>query len=322
MHFKTSSAVFLTQIACIAGLCIQLHAADRDVIATPLMTSKTTPRILDVDAPLKGAKELYLVVSDEGSNSCDWSDWLEPKLIMADGSVKDLTALTWKSAKAGSGKVSIGKNYAGGPLLVEKKAYANGIGTHAPSVIAFDLPAGVVRFTAKAAIDDGGMVRAGKPSDASVRFRVFTEKPSENQQTSNVSTGPTFVPPGMFTVPEGFEVTLWATSPLLFNPTNMDFDAQGRLYVAEGVNYRGKAGRRPEGDRIVVLEDTTGSGRADKSTVFVQEKDLAAPLGVAVLDDKVIVSQPPDLLVYTDVDRKSTRLNSSHHAISRMPSSA
>jgi len=153
------------------------------------------------------------------------------------------------------------------------------------------------------AIDDGGMVRAGKPSDASVRFHVYTQKPSESQQ-GDFNAGPTFVPPQMFTVPEGFEVTLWATSPMLFNPTNMDFDAEGRLYVAEGVNYRGKANRRPEGDRIVVLEDTTGSGRANKSTVFVQDKKLEAPLGVAVLDDKVVVSQPPDLLVYQDHDGK------------------
>jgi putative membrane-bound dehydrogenase-like protein len=111
------------------------------------------------------------------------------------------------------------------------------------------------------------------------------------------------VPPDLFTVPKGFEVTLWATSPLLFNPTNMDFDSQGRLYVAEGVNYRGKKGRRPEGDRVVVLEDTTGSGRSDKSSVFVQDTNLEAPLGVAVLDDKVVVSQPPDLLVYHDANR-------------------
>ena len=279
-------------------------AADavKPLAETPLMTSKTSPRILDVDAPLKGAKELWLVVSDEGSLSCDWSDWIEPKLIMADGTVKDLTTLTWKSAKSGSGKVGIGKNYSGGPLLVDKKTYANGIGTHAASTIVYELPAGAERFTAKVAIDDGGMVRAGKPSDASVRFHVYAEKPSETQQ-ADLNAGPAFVPPEMFTVPEGFEVTLWATSPLLFNPTNMDFDAQGRLYVAEGVNYRGKAGRRKEGDRIVVLEDTTGSGRADKSSVFVQEENLNAPLGVAVLDDKVIVSQPPDLLVFTDVNR-------------------
>ncbi|MEI6535518.1 MAG: PVC-type heme-binding CxxCH protein, partial [Verrucomicrobiaceae bacterium] len=290
-------------------------SAPKPLAETPLMTSKTTPRILDVDAPLKGAKELYLMVSDEGSMSCDWSDWLEPKLVMADGTVMDLTTLKWKSAKSGSGNVNVGKNAMDGALVVEKKTYAQGIGTHAPSLIAFDLPAGAERFTAKVAIDDGGMIRKGGPSDASVRFYVYSAQPSEapkvtqNKQANTTATkpgmndGPTFVPPEMFTVPEGLEVTLWATSPLLFNPTNMDFDAQGRLYVAEGVNYRGKHGRRPEGDRIVILEDTTGSGKADKSTVFVQDTNLEAPLGVAVLDDKVIVSQPPDLLVYTDVNR-------------------
>ena len=300
----TALRFFPFQLIASLALGAVASAADavKPVAETPLMTSKTMPRIFDVDAPLKGAKELWLVVSDEGSPSCDWSDWLEPKLIMADGSVKDLTKLAWKSAKAGSGKVNIGKSNAGGPLLVDKKTYANGIGTHAASTIVYELPEGVERFTAKVAIDDGGMVRKGGPSDASVRFHVYTQKPSETQQ-GDLSAGPTFVPPEMFTVPEGFEVTLWATSPLLFNPTNMDFDAQGRLYVAEGVNYRGKAGRRPEGDRIVVLEDTTGSGKADKSTVFVQDKNLAAPLGAAVLDDKVIVSQPPDLIVYTDVNR-------------------
>ena len=113
----------------------------------------------------------------------------------------------------------------------------------------------------------------------------------------------TYVPTELFTVPDGLEVTLWASSPMLYNPTNIDFDAQGRLYVAEGVNYRGKSNRRPEGDRIVVLEDTTGSGHADRSTVFVQAPGLAAPLGVAVFENRLVVSQPPDLLVYTDTNR-------------------
>ena len=48
----------------------------------------------------------------------------------------------------------------------------------------------------------------------------------------------TLVPLSIFTVPKDLEVTLWAQSPMLKNPTNMDFDAQGRLWVTEGVNYR------------------------------------------------------------------------------------
>ncbi len=111
------------------------------------------------------------------------------------------------------------------------------------------------------------------------------------------------VPREMFTVADGLEVTVWATSPMLNQPTNIDFDAQGRLFVAEGMNYRGGAKTQPEGDRIIVLEDTTGAGKADKRTVFTQSPELAAPLGVAVLDDKVVVSQPPDMYVYEDTNR-------------------
>jgi putative membrane-bound dehydrogenase-like protein len=113
----------------------------------------------------------------------------------------------------------------------------------------------------------------------------------------------TQVPLDMFTVPDGLEVTLWAQSPELRNPTNMDVDAAGRIWVTEGVNYRRHATRDPKGDRVVVLEDTDRDGRADKSWVFVQEPTLVAPLGIAVIDNQVIVSNAPDLIVYTDVNR-------------------
>lgn len=114
---------------------------------------------------------------------------------------------------------------------------------------------------------------------------------------------PVIVPEALFAVPEGLEVTVWARSPLLRNPTNMDIDAQGRIWVTEGVNYRRHAGRDPKGDRVVVLEDTNANGRADKATTFVQEPGLVAPLGVAVIDNQIIVSNAPDMIVYTDVDR-------------------
>jgi putative membrane-bound dehydrogenase-like protein len=113
----------------------------------------------------------------------------------------------------------------------------------------------------------------------------------------------TAIPPALFRVPEGLEVTLWATSPMLSNPTSIDVDAQGRVYVAEGVNYRGKAGRRKEGDRIVVLEDTTGAGKADKVTVFPQRPNVQVPLGLAVLGDQVVVAQSPELQVFRDTNR-------------------
>ena len=116
------------------------------------------------------------------------------------------------------------------------------------------------------------------------------------------------IDPKEFETLEGLEVTLWATTPQLYNPTNFDFDAKGRMWVTEAVNYRHFANpklpmHREEGDRVVVLTDSDGDGKADQSHTFVRDKDLLAPLGIAVIDNKVVVSCSPNLIVYTDVDR-------------------
>jgi putative membrane-bound dehydrogenase-like protein len=106
-----------------------------------------------------------------------------------------------------------------------------------------------------------------------------------------------------FHVPDGLEVTVWAASPQLYNPVNMDIDHAGRIWVSEGVNYRRNSGWQRGGDRIIILEDTDGDGRADKSSVFVQETALEAAMGIAVFDNVVVVSNTPDMIVYTDVNR-------------------
>lgn len=114
------------------------------------------------------------------------------------------------------------------------------------------------------------------------------------------------VPLDLLKLPAGLEVTLWARSPMLANPTNLDIDAQGRVWVTEGVNYRvyNKGGkRRPEGDRVVVLSDTKGTGKADTANTFVQDAGWTSPLGIAVFDNVVIVSHAPDLIKFTDVNR-------------------
>ena len=127
--------------------------------------------------------------------------------------------------------------------------------------------------------------------------------PAPAQAGAASSGQPAQVPLNLFQVPEGLEVTLWASTPLLRNPTNIDIDRDGRIWVAEGVRYRSHHARQPEGDRIVVLQDTDGDGKADKTHTFVQEPALIAPLGVSVIDNKIVVAQPPDMIVYTDVDR-------------------
>lgn len=106
-------------------------------------------------------------------------------------------------------------------------------------------------------------------------------------------------------VPDNLEATLWAESPQFFNPTNIDVDIRGRLWVTEAVNYRDFNNAKghlvhPEGDRVMILEDRDGDGKAETSKVFVQDKDLRAPLGIAVIGNKVIVSCSPSVIVYTD----------------------
>jgi putative membrane-bound dehydrogenase-like protein len=107
-------------------------------------------------------------------------------------------------------------------------------------------------------------------------------------------------------VPEGLEVKPFAAEPMLINPTNIDVDSKGRVWVLEAYNYRpGINGNptNPQGDRIVILEDTNGDGQADSRKVFYQSPELNAPLGIAVLDSMVIVSQSPYIWKMFDDNR-------------------
>src|SRR5262245_5468090 len=83
-------------------------------------------------------------------------------------------------------------------------------------------------------------------------------------------------------VAEGLEATLFASEPMVLNPADMDVDERGRVWITEGANYRKWATPplRPEGDRIVILEDTDGDGKADKETTFYQGTDVNTALGI------------------------------------------
>jgi putative membrane-bound dehydrogenase-like protein len=94
----------------------------------------------------------------------------------------------------------------------------------------------------------------------------------------------------------GLEVQLVAAEPMLLNPTNIDVDDRGRIWVTEAYNYRPSINGNPTraaGDRIVILEDFNQDGVADTTKVFYQGPELNAPLGIAVLGNRVVVSQSP-----------------------------
>ncbi len=104
-------------------------------------------------------------------------------------------------------------------------------------------------------------------------------------------------------VADGLRLQLFASEPVMSNPTNIDVDDKGRVWVCEAYNYRpaitGSATKK-EGDRILILEDTNADGISDKSTVFYQGPEVESPLGIWVMGNQVIVSQSPYVWLFTD----------------------
>ena len=290
------------------GFCF----AQEPKFQSKVITAQTPGHAIEIDVDLTGAKELFLVVTDGGDGfTADWADWAEPRLVTAAGE-KKLTELKWKSAAAAWGNVGLNKNAEGNGLKIAGKPVEYGIGTHANSVIGFDLPAGTTRFKARGGIDNGGSDQ-GKSS--SVQFLVYTQKPAIQvaQAGGPVATGsrePKDAVTGL-DVAEGLEVTLFsseASKPAMLNPTSIDIDHLGRVWVCEVVNYRHRNGERKEGDRILILEDTDGDGVADKQTVFHQGKDVDSAHGICVLPTpsgkgtKIIVSCGDSVFFLHDED--------------------
>src|SRR5438876_11086327 len=84
-----------------------------------------------------------------------------------------------------------------------------------------------------------------------------------------------------FRLPPGFEIQLVAAEPDIHKPLNMAFDARGRLWVSETIEYpfpaRGAKGR----DAVKILEDFAEDGRARKISTFAD--GLNIPIGVLPL---------------------------------------
>ena len=99
------------------------------------------------------------------------------------------------------------------------------------------------------------------------------------------------------TVPAGFHVELVAAEPDIVNPVAFTFDDRGRIWVTESVEYPRSAPGKGR-DRIKILEDTSGDGKADRVTVFAD--DLNIPSAIEVGYGGVWVVNAPDLLFYEE----------------------
>ncbi len=292
-------------ILALALLSTLAFAAPKPLFQSKLLTTQTPGHAVDIDVELKGAKELFLVVSDGGNGfTADWADWAEPRLVLKDGSEKKLTEIEWKSAKSGWQQARVNANAEGHELRSAGKAIEYGIGTHANSVIAFNLPEGAQRFKARAALDEGGT----KQGATSVIFNVFTENPGEIKATDEATHDPADAIANLDVHPECV-VQLFASEPMMLSPSSIDIDHRGRVWVCEVINYRKHNGERAEGDRILILEDTDGDAKADKSTVFHQGRDVDSAHGICVLGNKALISCGDDVfwLIDDNGDDKADR---------------
>jgi len=120
---------------------------------------------------------------------------------------------------------------------------------------------------------------------------------SDNTPDPNVASTPHRTPEEerkLFRLPPGFEIQLVAAEPDIHKPLNLAFDARGRLWVTDTVEYPfpPPPGRK-SGDSVKILEDFGPDGRARKITTFAD--DLIIPIGVLPLP----AAKPQDALVFS-----------------------
>jgi putative membrane-bound dehydrogenase-like protein len=119
------------------------------------------------------------------------------------------------------------------------------------------------------------------------------------------SQNPRDIPPSpeeavrLFAGPRGFNITLFAGEPDVSQPIALDFDARGRLWVAECYSY--PQWQETGIDRILIFEDSDADGHFDRRKVFLDK--LPNLTGLTVGHGGVWVLSAPRLLFYPDRNR-------------------
>jgi len=100
-------------------------------------------------------------------------------------------------------------------------------------------------------------------------------------------------------IPVGFELQLFASEPDVVNPIYINWDEKGRLWVIETVDYPNEIKNDDVGDdRIKILEDTDGDGKADKSTIFAEHLNI--PTSFTFINGGILVSEAPSFIFLKD----------------------
>ena len=106
------------------------------------------------------------------------------------------------------------------------------------------------------------------------------------------------------TLPKGYKMEVFASEeqfPALSNPVQMSFDNKGRLWVATMPSYpHWMPGDGKPKDKLLILEDTDGDGKADKQTIFADNLNL--PIGFEFAPEGVYATQGTNLVLFKDTD--------------------
>lgn len=135
------------------------------------------------------------------------------------------------------------------------------------------------------------------PSNATAQNKL----PKKQHRTSNAPfLKPTEAVKKM-SIPNGFDVSIYASEPDIAEPIAFCFDPRGRVWVLENFNYRTRKNHTDEKvTRIQILEDTDSDGIFDKKKTFTDKLTFSS--GIAVGFGGVYVGSPPNLTFIPDAD--------------------
>ncbi len=102
-------------------------------------------------------------------------------------------------------------------------------------------------------------------------------------------------------IPAGYELSVIATEPMVWNVIDMKWDERGRLWVVETKDYPNTIREHASGnDRISVLEDTNNDGAMDRQTTFADQINI--PTSLALVNGGVVVTAAPETFFLKDTN--------------------
>lgn len=166
---------------------LNVNKMDMAVYKSHEINLDTPERKVEIVAEINGSRKLYLVVHNGRDGiAFDHAAWLKPRLEDTLGREFSLLELEWKFADSEWGVMGVGMDALGNPLTHNGEIKGSGIGTHALSVIEYDIPEGYRLFKATGVISDSGSTQ--RRSLSSVVFEVYTEFPEQRYKRIKLSS--------------------------------------------------------------------------------------------------------------------------------------